>query len=89
MSEAIEVLTPANEARITRLYAFMSIDADGKNGIVAHVLPNLGSTPLVTGSRRVAHTMIPLAEFVAKMSGKTIGLYTFQRVEGEEIWRSE
>jgi hypothetical protein len=87
LSEAIH--DPGNETRIERLYAFMSVDEQGRNGIVAEILPQLGSTPLVTGKRSVAHSMIPIAQKVAKRTGKKVGLYVFARVEGEELWQSE
>ena len=78
---------PGNTAKIERLYAFMSVDEMGFNGIVAEILPGLGSTPLVTGSRKAAHALIPLAQSVARRSGKTVALFVFKR-EGE-CWRSE
>jgi hypothetical protein len=84
-----EYQTPPNEERIDRLYAFMSVDEKGFNGVIASILPGLGATPLVTGSRRVAHKLIPIAEKVARETGKKVGLYVFTRVEGEELWRSE
>jgi hypothetical protein len=85
----IEIDTPENEAKIDRLYAFMSVDDEGRNGIVASILPNLGSTPLVTGSRRVALKMIPMAEAIAKATGKKIILYVFTRAESYDLWRSD
>jgi len=81
-----EFHAPKNETKIDRLYAFMSIDENGFNGIVASILPGLGSTPLVTAKRSVAQAFIPVAERVAKETGLTIGLFTFERVEGEPIW---
>ena len=87
MSEFIH--DPGNETKIERVYAFLSIDSQGRNGIVAEILPNLGATPLVTGSRKTAHAMIPLAQKVADRTGRKVGLFTFARVEGEELWQSE
>lgn len=84
-----EFHTPQNEAKIERLYAFLSVDEDGKNGIVAAALPGVGSTPMVTGKRSVAKGMIPFAQEVADRTGLTVSLYVFARVEGEELWRSE
>jgi hypothetical protein len=84
----VERQTPPNETRIDRLYAFMSIDEKGFNGIIASILPGLGSTPLVTSKRRVALSMIPIAQEVADQTGLDVGLYVFARVEGEELWRS-
>jgi hypothetical protein len=80
---------PGNEAKIERVYVFLSIDANGNNGVVAEILPGLGSTPLVTGSRKTARAMIPIAQKVADRTGKKVGLYVFARVEGEELWQSE
>jgi hypothetical protein len=85
----IEIETPENEAKIERLYVFMSVDEEGRNGIIAHVMPNLGSTPLVTGSRRVALKMIPMAEAVAKLTGKKVILYVFNRAESYDLWQSD
>jgi hypothetical protein len=84
-----EFHTPPNEEKIERLYAFLSIDAKGNNGIVAGILPNIGSTPMVTSKRRVAQSLIPIAQEVADRTGLKIGLFAFARVEGEELWQSE
>jgi hypothetical protein len=80
---------PGNEARIERVYVFMSTDERGFNGIVAAILPGLGSTPLVTGKRSVAQTMIPIAQKVADETGKKVGLFVFGRLEDEELWQSK
>lgn len=85
MSEFIH--DPGNETKIERLYAFMSVDTQGRNGIVASILPGLGSTPMVTGSRRIAHKMIPIAEALAKSTGRTIGLFAFERQT--QLWQSD
>jgi hypothetical protein len=81
--------TPENEQRIDRVYVFMSIDDKGAHGIIASILPGLGSTPLVTGSRKTARSMIPLAQQVADRTGRKVALFTFARLEGEELWQSE
>jgi hypothetical protein len=78
---------PGNEREIERLYAFMSVDWKGDNGIVAAVLPGVGSTPMVFGKRELAHKMIPFAQDVATKTGKAVALYMFER-KGE-YWRSE
>jgi hypothetical protein len=79
-----EYQTPPNEGPINRLYAFLSIDAKGFNGIVAGILPNIGSTPLVTSKRSVAHSLIPVAQEVADRTGLKI----IRSPEGE-YWMSE
>jgi hypothetical protein len=83
-----EYQTPPNEAKIERVYAFLSVDADGFNGIVAGLMPGLGSTPLVTASRKLAQLLIPVAQEVADRTGLKVGLYAFKR-EGDEDWMSE
>lgn len=78
---------PGNEREIDEVYVFMSIDEQGRHGIVASILPNLGSTPLVTASRNVAGMMQPLAQDIAKRTGKTVGLFAFKR-DGQ-LWQSD
>lgn len=80
---------PGNEEGIDILYAWLSIDEYGYNGIVAHILPNLGATPLVTGKLSLAERMKPLAERVAKESGKHVGLFAFDRRGDTPIWEVE
>jgi hypothetical protein len=77
---------PGNEAQIGKVFVFMSIDAKGRNGVIASVLPGLGSTPLVTGSARVAEKMKPLAEEVARRTGLTVGMFKFTREE--MLWKT-
>ena len=84
-----EFHTPPNEARIDRLYAFMSVDDNGFNGIVAAILPGLGSTPLVTGSRKIAHSLIPTAADVARNTKVKVGLFVFERAKGVDYWMSD
>lgn len=86
MSEPI-IHDPGNTERIERLYAFMSIDDEGKNGVVASILPGLGSTPLVTGSRKTVELMKPLAQEIAARTGKPVGLFAFRRET--QLWQTE
>lgn len=82
-----EYITPPNEAVIDWLYAFMSIDENGLNGICASIVPGLGSTPLVFGKREFALKFKPLVQETAKATGKPIGLFAFKR-DGQ-LWQSE
>jgi hypothetical protein len=85
MSEPI-IHDPGNE-RIDRVYVFLSIDDEGRNGIVAEVLHGLGSTPLVTASPKTAEVMKTLAQDVAKRTGKTVGMFAFRRET--QLWQSD
>jgi hypothetical protein len=78
---------PGNETQIGEVFVFMSIDDKGRNGIVASVLQGLGSTPLVTGSAKTAEKMKPLAEEVARETGKPVGMFRFVR-EGM-VWKTQ
>ena len=86
MSEPI-LHTPDNETEIDTLYAFMSIDTEGRHGIVAEILPDLGSTPLVTALPNVAEKMKPLAQQIARKTGKRVGLFRFKREA--QVWWTE
>jgi hypothetical protein len=78
---------PGNETEIDTLYAFMSIDAEGRHGIVAEMIPGLGTTTLVFGSPNVAEKMKPLAQKVARKTGKRVGLFRFKREA--QLWQSD
>jgi hypothetical protein len=84
-----EYWTPPNETRIERLYAFLSIDEKGNNGVVASILPGIGAAQMIFGTRELAKKMIPIAQQVADKTGLDVGLYVFARVEGGRLWRSE
>jgi hypothetical protein len=78
---------PGNTQKIDEVYVFMSIDEHGHNGLVAEILPRLGTTLLVTGSRNAAGMMQPLAQEIAKRSGKPVGLFRFTR--DTQLWQSD
>lgn len=77
---------PPNERELDELYAFCSVDDNGR-GIVASILPGLGSTPFVTGSPVVVEHMKRMAPEIARMTGKRIVLYKFSR--GEALWSTD
>lgn len=78
---------PDNLTKIETLYAFMSIDSEGRNGIVAGMIPEIGAMPMITGSRELAKTLVPMAEKIARENGVTVGLFTFDR--RSQLWQSE
>jgi hypothetical protein len=75
-----------NEAPIEELFAFLSIDATGE-GICAAILPELGSTPLVTSKARFAELMKAKAQEIAALSGKPVQLVRFTRAD--VVWKSQ
>jgi len=86
MSEPI-LHTPNNETEIDTLYAFLSIDEQGRNGVVAEMIPGLGTTTLVSASPNVAEKMKPLAQQIARKTGKRVGLFRFKREA--QVWWTE
>jgi hypothetical protein len=86
MSEPI-IHDPGNTHEIDEVYVFMSIDEQGRNGIVASILPRLGSTPLVTASEKVIAPMKAIAQEVAERTGKPVGLFLFKRIG--QLWQSD
>lgn len=87
MSDEPLIHDPGNKTEIDTLYAFMSIDWEDKNGLVAAVLPGVGWTPLVFGKLELAMKMTPFAQEVARKTGKAVGLFRFQR--DAQLWQSE
>jgi hypothetical protein len=83
----VEIHDPGQEIDINELFVFMSVDAQGHKGICAHILPDLGSTPLVTGQPRVVELMKGLAQDLAKGTGKPVQLYRFKRVP-DVLWQT-
>lgn len=58
---------PVNEKPITELYAYISIDKDGNEGICGAPLGVNGTTmPLVFGYERVALKFMPIVEELAE-----------------------
>jgi hypothetical protein len=79
--------TPDNETEIDTLYVFMSIDEKGRHGIVAEMIPGMGTTTLIFGSPNVAEKMKPLAQQIARKTGKRVGLFRFKREA--QLWWTE
>lgn len=72
---------------ITTLYAFLSVEPNGGEGITAGILPHLGSTPLITSRASIAEKCKSLADQIHRDSGIAIELHTFVR-QGEALWRT-
>jgi hypothetical protein len=87
MMVKIETLVHAepNEAPIEELFAFLSIDETGE-GICAAILPEVGSTPLITSKARVAELMKDKAQEIASLAGKPVRLVRFTRAD--VVWKS-
>lgn len=60
--------------RIDAIYAFVSVDDDGTEGVCAMTTPGLGLTPLIAADETRLKQLIPLAESLARTSGMKIRL---------------
>jgi hypothetical protein len=83
----VEIHDPGNEIDITDLFVFLSVDEQGRKGICAHIMPNLGSTPLITGQPRVVEMMKGMARELSQQTGKNIQLYRFKRAP-DVLWQT-
>jgi hypothetical protein len=76
--------SPPNDRDLDEIFVFLSIDEDGKRGIVAGPLPGYGLAPFVTGSPKAAEYMKAVCADLARETGKRIAMVRFTR--GEETW---
>lgn len=81
MRDGREVHNPPNERPIVEVWIGMSEDADGKNGIVATIVPGFGGTPMVTSSQRVLDHFKTKAASDSAESNMRIKIYRFARAE--------
>lgn len=68
---------PKNAEPITALWAYISVDRDGNEGICAAGIAGFGMTQLIFGYERVARKFLPFAEDAANQTGKTVKLMKF------------
>jgi hypothetical protein len=62
---------PTPEQMIGALHAWIATYRDGTEGIIAHGLPGLGMTPLVTSRHHVGVQLEPIARHAMKLSQDT------------------
>jgi hypothetical protein len=77
---------PPNAGPIERLYAIVSIDKAGNMGICASILPGLGTTPMVTGSRKAIKRWMEVARTMPQAPGKRLAMVVYERLKGEPEW---
>ena len=86
-------LTPTEETtvdgqlKILSMWAFIALDADGTEGLVAVELPGLGQTPLVGADLAMVAKLRPLAQRVADTKGIDIKLIHFSTRTEQEVIR--
>jgi hypothetical protein len=64
--------------RIDELWAFLSVDADGEGVIAAPYLgPGWGPVPLIAADPERLKTITPIAEGIARTTGRKVRLVKF------------
>jgi len=63
-----------NTLKIDSIWAFISVDEDGNEGVCAAPIQGLGPVPMIAADERRLKSLIPIAEHLAKHSGMTIKL---------------
>lgn len=73
-----EYIFPPNTKKADYIWAYLSENENGQHGIVASLIPNLGSAPMVTMSEKVVGLMKEKAKQLQKETGKKIVLAKFK-----------
>lgn len=82
--------SPNTMPRIDKIWAFLSVDKDGNEGVCAAPMQGLGCVPLIASDQARVESLMPLAQMLARMSGMTIKLVEFSvRTELTEITASQ
>lgn len=71
---------PGNTEKITVLYAFVSEDENGNQGLIA-AGGGPFPVPLVTGSDRLLSKLLPLAITVGQLTNKKVKILKFTNAE--------
>ncbi len=69
--------TPKNENPIEYLYAALSIDDKGNEGIVAQIIPGMGGFPMVFGSKDKLDNAMPLIRDTVKLIKQKVRIFKF------------
>lgn len=77
----INALSSKNTQPIPTMYAVMSIDKDGNEGIISIILPPVGAMPLVFGDKSLYDHFKPHILQIAKDSENKLRLVKFTQKE--------
>jgi hypothetical protein len=85
MTTILQDDAPNEALMIVELFAFISLDDPGNEGICGAISPALA--PMITSKERVAEKLKDQAREIARLSGKAVRLVRFTRAE--KIWSTE
>jgi hypothetical protein len=83
------IIPTENTKPLTEMYAFVSIDGNGNEGICATSLPGLGWVPMVSGSPGSLAVFTEHAEKLSKESNTTIQMIKFSNPEVVKVFNPE
>lgn len=78
---AFQIESPENTYVIEKIWAVCSEDSEGRHGIVAHVDPFIGLTPVVSANKDHLEHMVKLGRDIAQQHRRKIVLMEFDRVK--------
>lgn len=81
-----EILTPPNEKPITEIFAVLSVDPDGSEGVCATGTREFGMMPLIVAYSRLVPMLREKAAEISKVTGKTVRLVRFASREEMETF---
>jgi hypothetical protein len=77
---------PPNKLFITSLWAFLSVDEHGDEGLCGHHMPDLGWVALVGADEARVRSLRPIAKLIAARSGMKVKLVQFAARKEIEIF---
>lgn len=84
----VEIHDPGNTEKKGKIYAFVSVDDNGMEGLLGFKTLTGEYVPLITGSDSTAEVMKGPAEEISRATGKQVRLVTFARTD-EVLWETK
>jgi hypothetical protein len=85
----MEFRSPENESPVTEMFAFLSIDPRGNEGVVATGIDGIGVYPLVFSKKRLVEKMEPMVIELAKEKKVVIRLCKFTAKEVLKVYGTD
>jgi hypothetical protein len=82
-------VTPNYLLRIDQVWVFVSVDDDGNEGVCAAPMLGMGVVPLIAADEARLASLLPVAQRIATMSGKTVKLVKLSTREELQVIQPE
>jgi hypothetical protein len=80
---------PNNLLRIDQVWAFVAVDEDGNEGVCAAPFTGMGVVPLIAADEARLASILPVAQRIATMSGRTVKLIKLSVREELQVFHPE